>query len=88
MKLHIKKYLVIFYDKFLVRRQPGRSVRNTVLHCVCSHRRHLRLDNLRTLILADNQLTRIQLATDDDGDVSSTEDEEIERVNISIYIFF
>lgn len=59
-----------------VRRQSSRSVRNTVLHSVCSHRRHLRLDNLRTLILADNKLIRIQLATDDDGDVSSTEDEE------------
>lgn len=60
-----------------VRRQTGRSVRNTVLHSVCSHRRHLRLDNLRTLILADNKMVRIQLATDDDGgDVSCAEDEE------------
>ncbi|XP_049820088.1 leucine-rich repeat serine/threonine-protein kinase 1 isoform X2 [Aethina tumida] len=62
-----------------VRRQSSRSVRTTVLHSVCSHRRHLKLDNLRTLILADNQLHRIQLATDDDGDLSSTEDEDMER---------
>ncbi|KAI4458153.1 ankyrin repeat and protein kinase domain-containing protein [Holotrichia oblita] len=62
-----------------VRRQSSRSVRNTVLHTVCSHRRHLRLDNLRTLILADNQLNRIQLSTDDDGDLSSTEDEDSDR---------
>lgn len=55
-------------------------MRNTVLHTVCSHRRHLRLDNLRTLILADNQLNRIQLSTDDDGDLSSTEDEDSDRV--------
>ncbi|CAH1285512.1 unnamed protein product [Diabrotica balteata] len=63
----------------VIRRQPGRSLRHSVLHSVCSHRRHLRLDNLRTLILADNQLTRIQLATDDDGDISSTDDEDLER---------
>ncbi|KAJ8934094.1 hypothetical protein NQ318_004975 [Aromia moschata] len=63
--------------------QSGRSVRNSVLHSVCCHRRHLRLDNLRTLILADNQLTRIQLTTDDDGDASSTEDDEIERTSQS-----
>lgn len=56
-------------------------MRTTVLHSVCSHRRHLKLDNLRTLILADNQLHRIQLATDDDGDLSSTEDEDMERVS-------
>ncbi|CAH0558750.1 unnamed protein product [Brassicogethes aeneus] len=62
-----------------VRRQNRQSVRNTVLHSVCSHRRHLKLDNLRTLILADNQLNRIQLATDDDGDISSTEDEDMEK---------
>ncbi|KAJ8980099.1 hypothetical protein NQ317_008560 [Molorchus minor] len=62
-----------------VRRQSGRSVRNSVLHSVCCHRRHLRLDNLRTLILTGNRLTRIQLTTDDDGDVNTTEDDEIER---------
>ncbi|XP_015840648.1 leucine-rich repeat serine/threonine-protein kinase 1 isoform X3 [Tribolium castaneum] len=61
------------------RRQPGRSVRNTVLHSVCSHRRHLKLDSLRTLILADNQLSRIQLSTDDDGDVSAVEEDDLER---------
>ncbi|GJQ77064.1 hypothetical protein Trydic_g23635 [Trypoxylus dichotomus] len=66
-----------------VRRQNSRSVRNTVLHTVCSHRRHLRLDNLRTLILADNQLARIQLSTDDDGDLSSTEDEDSDRNTFS-----
>lgn len=64
-------------------------MRNTVLHSVCSHRRHLRLDNLRTLILADNKLIRIQLSTDD-GDVSANEDEENDRVKIyfrdSLYI--
>lgn len=65
-----------------VRRQPGRSVRNTVLHSVCSHRRHLRLDSLRTLILANNQLSRIQLTTDDDGDMNNFEEEDIERVSV------
>lgn len=53
-----------------------------MLHSVCSHRRHLRLDNLRTLILADNSLLRIQLATDDDGgDVMNTEGDEPEHVS-------
>lgn len=57
----------------------GRSVRSAIMHCVCSHRRHLRLDNLRTLILGDNSLSRIQLATDDDGE----EDDGMERVIIN-----
>ncbi|XP_014247457.1 leucine-rich repeat serine/threonine-protein kinase 1 [Cimex lectularius] len=52
-----------------------RSFRSTILNCVCSHRRHLRLDNLRTLILADNAIQRIQLTTDDDG-LSSTDSED------------
>ncbi|XP_067619806.1 leucine-rich repeat serine/threonine-protein kinase 1 isoform X10 [Eurosta solidaginis] len=41
------------------------SFRSTVLKSVCRHRRHLRLESLRTLILADNLFTRIQLSTDD-----------------------
>ncbi|XP_059217831.1 leucine-rich repeat serine/threonine-protein kinase 1 isoform X2 [Stomoxys calcitrans] len=41
------------------------SFRSTVLKSVCRHRRHLRLESLRTLILADNLLSRIQLSTDD-----------------------
>lgn len=67
-----------------------RSVRNIVLHSVCSHRRHLRLDNLRTLILANNRLTRIQLTTDDDGDVSTVEDDDPDKVKyqISKFIIF
>ncbi|XP_018323262.1 leucine-rich repeat serine/threonine-protein kinase 1 isoform X2 [Agrilus planipennis] len=66
----------------------GRSIRNVVLHSVCTHRRHLRLDNLRTLILADNQLTRIQLATDDDGDSGNTDDEESERALMKARLMF
>lgn len=83
--MRIAYVIMLLINMFVVRRKSGRSVRNTVLHSVCSHRRHLRLDNLRTLILADNRLTRIQLSTDDDGDVSSTEDDELERV-IMIFI--
>lgn len=67
-------------------------MRHTILHSVCTHRRHLRLDNLRTLILADNQFIRIQLATDDDGDISScTEDEDLDKVirsNVSFTRFY
>lgn len=33
---------------------------------VCQHRRHTRLDNLRTLILADNELDRLVLTFDED----------------------
>ncbi|XP_060525729.1 leucine-rich repeat serine/threonine-protein kinase 1 isoform X2 [Cylas formicarius] len=62
-----------------VRQPSGRSVRHSVLHSVCAHRRHLRLDNLRTLILADNQLSRIQLTTDDNGDFFCTDEDDIER---------
>lgn len=63
-------------------------MRNSVLHAVCSHRRHLRLDNLRTLIIANNQLVRIQLTTDDDGDnTCMSEDEDLERVQLMIVIF-
>ncbi|XP_069680319.1 leucine-rich repeat serine/threonine-protein kinase 1 isoform X2 [Periplaneta americana] len=58
---------------------PGRrSLRSAILNVVCSHRRHLRLDNLRTLVLADNNLARIQLSTDDDGASSISEEEESE----------
>jgi hypothetical protein len=48
---------------------------------VCSHRRHLRLDNLRTLVLADNNLARIQLSTDDDGASSVSEEEDSDWVS-------
>ncbi|XP_064473089.1 leucine-rich repeat serine/threonine-protein kinase 1-like isoform X2 [Ornithodoros turicata] len=32
----------------------------------CPHRRHYRMENLRTLVLANNKLTSLQLTTDDD----------------------
>lgn len=67
--------------------QSTRSVRNTVLHSVCTHRRHLRLDNLRTLILANNHLIRIQLTTDDDGANCVTDDEDSDRVRITALQF-
>lgn len=51
-----------------------RTLRSVILDCVCAHRRHLRLDNMRTLILADNRMTRIQLSTDDDGGVPDDEE--------------
>ncbi|XP_045457144.1 leucine-rich repeat serine/threonine-protein kinase 1 [Melitaea cinxia] len=49
------------------------SVRSQLLSAACPARRHLRLEGLRTLILANNMLTRIQLTTDDDGLVPTTE---------------
>lgn len=50
----------------LLGRQSGGGLRNIVLHSLCPHRRHLKLDNLRTLIIADNCLERIQLTTDEE----------------------
>ncbi|KAJ2939952.1 hypothetical protein O0L34_g6659 [Tuta absoluta] len=50
----------------------GGSVRSQLLSAACPARKHLRLEGLRTLILANNLLTRIQLTTDDDGDTPVT----------------
>ncbi|KAK7861679.1 hypothetical protein R5R35_005355 [Gryllus longicercus] len=58
---------------------PGRrSLRSAILASLCVHRRHLRLDSLRTLVLADNKLSRLQLSTDDDGASSVSEDDDNE----------
>lgn len=51
------------------------SLRSAVLKSVCCHRRHLRLESLRTLVLADNLLTRIQLSTDDVATLNESADE-------------
>ncbi|KMQ95071.1 leucine-rich repeat serine threonine-protein kinase 1-like protein [Lasius niger] len=56
-------------------RQTPTSMRDIVLQSVCAHRRHLRLENLRTLILANNLLNRIQLTSCDDGEMPSLEEE-------------
>lgn len=58
----------------------SRSFRSTILNTVCIHRRHLRLDNLRTLILADNAIARLQLTTDDDG---TAEAEDWETIGVT-----
>ncbi|CAG4936611.1 unnamed protein product [Parnassius apollo] len=57
------------------RPRSGGSVRSQLLSAACPARRHLRLEGLRTLILANNLLTRIQLTTDDDGLVSTVNDQ-------------
>ncbi|KAJ8705805.1 hypothetical protein PYW08_012851 [Mythimna loreyi] len=64
-----------------VRSRPrsGGSVRSQLLSAACAARRHLRLEGLRTLILANNLLTRIQLTTDDDGLSSASQDENNEE---------
>lgn len=61
--------------------QCRRTLRSAILDCVCVHRRHLRLDNMRTLILTDNRVTRIQLSTDDDGGGGGQDDEEAADMN-------
>ncbi|CAB3231871.1 unnamed protein product [Arctia plantaginis] len=58
------------------RPRSGGSVRSQLLSAACPARRHLRLEGLRTLILANNLLTRIQLTTDDDGYVSAAQHED------------
>lgn len=60
-------------------RQTSTSLRDVVLMSVCTHRRHLRLENLRTLVLANNSLTRIQLTSIDDGESPHLEEESIDR---------
>lgn len=55
------------FINFIVYLGRRMSLRASILNRVCSHRRHLRLENLRTLMLADNCMNRIQLTTDDDG---------------------
>lgn len=60
-------------------RQMPMSMREIVLQSVCTHRRHLRLENLRTLILANNQLNRIQLTSIDDGEMPNLEDENVDK---------
>ncbi|XP_063218267.1 leucine-rich repeat serine/threonine-protein kinase 1 isoform X2 [Bacillus rossius redtenbacheri] len=53
-----------------------RSLRSAILNCVCTHRRHLRLDNLRTLVLADNDLPRVLLALDSECGAAPSDEEE------------
>ncbi|KAJ0169751.1 hypothetical protein K1T71_014357 [Dendrolimus kikuchii] len=57
------------------RPRSGGSVRSQLLNAACPARRHLRLEGLRTLILANNLLTRIQLTTDDDGYASAAQED-------------
>ncbi|XP_070508188.1 leucine-rich repeat serine/threonine-protein kinase 1 isoform X2 [Chironomus tepperi] len=59
------------------------SLRTAVLKSVCCHRRHLRLDSLRTLILADNLLTRIQLSTDDVSTLGESDEYEWSVVGVA-----
>ncbi|KAK6640323.1 hypothetical protein RUM44_012009 [Polyplax serrata] len=51
--------------------QPsGGGHRNALMNSLCPHRRHLKLDNLRTLILTNNNLDKMQLTlecTEEDG---------------------
>lgn len=50
---------------------------------LCCHKKHLRLESLKTLILADNLLTKIQLSTDDITTFSETEDTEWTNIGIT-----
>lgn len=73
--------------KFIGRRM---SLRASILNRVCSHRHHLRLENLRTLMLADNCMNRIQLSTDDDGFsiVSNDSADELDDWVFITYIYY
>lgn len=68
--------------------QPGRTSASSSLlqiaSSLCPHRRHNRLDNLRTLILADNNIERLVITIDDDiYGIISDDDESQESTEIS-----
>lgn len=50
---------------------------------LCCHKKHLRLESLKTLILADNALTKIQLSTDDITTFSETEETEWTNIGVT-----
>lgn len=68
-----------------------KSSRNSVLENshmdvyqnLCCHKKHLRLESLKTLILADNALTKIQLSTDDITTFSETEETEWTNIGVT-----
>lgn len=48
----------------------------------CAHRRHIKLDNLRTFILADNQLDRLVLTIEEDiGDEDENKFQEVDTIS-------
>ena len=51
----------------------------------CIHRRHIRLESLRTLVLADNELTRLSLYLDD-GEFSIVH--EIDENQVSYLLLY
>lgn len=51
-------------SKVLGNQSSGSGHRNALMNSLCPHRRHFKLDNLRTLILANNTLNDIQLVLD------------------------
>lgn len=85
-KLNKHRYNYSFNLLYVGRRM---SLRASILNRVCSHRRHLRLENLRTLMLADNCMNRIQLSTDDDGfsSVSNDSADELDDWVLKLIIF-
>lgn len=75
---------------FVPLRKLSQNVRNSssslasLGSSICAHRRHHRLDNLRTLILADNSFDRLILSIDDDlVGLTSDDDESQESSEIS-----
>lgn len=60
-------------------RQTITSLRDIILLSVCSHRRHLRLENLRTVILANNSLSRIQMSLVDEDEIPVATEAENDR---------
>ncbi len=67
----------------------GRKFHKASKVVACSHRRHHKLENLRTLILGDNQLTGIHLWCDEgfeddvDAHMSSTHKSKLLFPNLS-----
>lgn len=59
------------------------NLQTDVYQNLCCHKKHLRLESLKTLILADNALTKIQLSTDDITTFSETEETEWTNIGVT-----
>ncbi|XP_023236619.1 leucine-rich repeat serine/threonine-protein kinase 1-like [Centruroides sculpturatus] len=61
---------------------PSWGSMKSLLSTPCAHRRHIKLDNLRTFILADNQLDRLVLIIEEDiGDEDESKIQEADTVS-------
>ncbi|XP_067128785.1 leucine-rich repeat serine/threonine-protein kinase 1 [Centruroides vittatus] len=61
---------------------PSWGSMKSLLSTPCAHRRHIKLDNLRTFILADNQLDRLVLTIEEDiGEEDESKIQEADTIS-------